>query len=97
MGISDLNRIRILGLPIIEAFREKATTIVDIVNYLYNGMIVLVNGGACTGCFCRLRTELCMDYDSSTLNRPLYILCGPKAEPPKDVDNLLRRLYQTEV
>ncbi|MCD6537594.1 DUF362 domain-containing protein [Candidatus Bathyarchaeota archaeon] len=82
----DLNRIRILGLSIREAFREKATTIVDIVNYLYDGMIVLVNGGACTGCFCRLGTELCMDYDSSTLKRPLYILCGPNAEPPKDVD-----------
>ena len=99
LGISDLNRIRILGLPIREAFKEKATTIVDIVNYLYNGMIVLVNGGACTGCFCRLGTELCRDYDSRTLKRPLYILCGPKAEPPKDVDvifcgDCLRRKYE---
>ena len=86
LGTSNLNRIRILGLPIREAFKEKATTIVDIVNYLYDGMIVLVNGDACTGCFCRLGTELCMDYDVNSLKRPLYILCGPEAEPPKDVD-----------
>jgi len=50
LGTSDLNRIRTLGLPIRETFKEKTTTIVDIVNYLYNGMIVLVNGCACTGC-----------------------------------------------
>jgi len=35
---------------------------------------------------CRLGTELCTDYDVSSLKRSLYILCGPEAEPPEDVD-----------
>lgn len=86
LGPSDINQIKILGLPIEKAFRWKAPTVIDVVNHIYEGKIRLINGDACSRCFGRLGTELYRNYEIDHLKKPLYILLGPEANPPEDGD-----------
>lgn len=81
LGTADPNRIRVVGLPLEQAYRRKTVTSVDFVNRKYK-RIKLINDEACTGCFGRIATELFKDYREDALKEDLYVLMGPRVTPP---------------
>jgi uncharacterized protein (DUF362 family) len=85
LGSSDIEKHRILGLTIEEAFREKTEDMVDIVNK-ESEKVKIINQGACTGCYGRLATVLLREHEINSAKTRLYVLMGPEAKPPNPPD-----------
>ncbi len=85
LGSADIEKHRIVGLTIEEAFRTKTVNNVDFVNRESQN-VKIINGGACTGCYGRLSTMLLHEHDINSAKAKLYVLMGPQAKPPAPME-----------
>ena len=85
LGSADIEKHRLVGLTIEEAFRKKTVNMVDYVNK-ESQKIKIINKGACTGCYGRLTTALLQRHDANSAKKKLYVLMGPEAKPPTPVE-----------
>ena len=85
LGSADIEKHRILGLTIEEAYRGKTVNMVDFVNKESEN-VKIINKGACTGCYGRLSTVILREHEINSAKTKLYVLMGPEAEPPNPPD-----------
>jgi uncharacterized protein (DUF362 family) len=85
LGSTDIEKHRLVGLTIEEAFRKKTVNMVDYVNK-ESDKIKIINQGACTGCYGRLTTMLLQRHDMNSAKTKLYVLMGPDAKPPSSLE-----------
>jgi uncharacterized protein (DUF362 family) len=85
LGSSDIEKHRVLGLTIEEAFRVKTVNMVDYINK-ESEKVKIINQGACTGCYGRLATVLLQRHDINSAKTKLYVLMGPEAKLPTPLE-----------
>ncbi len=85
LGSSNIEKHRVLGLTVEEAFRAKTVNMVDYINKESEN-VKIINKGACTGCYGRLSTVLLQRYDINSAKTKLYVLMGPEAKLPTPLE-----------
>ncbi|MEM2129480.1 MAG: DUF362 domain-containing protein [Candidatus Bathyarchaeia archaeon] len=85
LGSADIEKNRILGLTIEEAYRAKTVNMVDYINKESENIKIIIQG-ACTGCYGRLSTVTMQRFDINSAKTKLYILMGPNAKLPNPME-----------